>query len=409
MILYPFLILLVIGVLYVVGLMLLRNSQDLTILWGQTMTIEVSTFTLSVGLLLGFVACYLFVAGGYALLLAPRRINQRNDIKRVLESQQDLKDGMVSLVEGHFPEAEKLMTQRVGYSETPLLNYLGAARAAHMRQAYADRDEYLKIASGYGVEAEIAVAVSQASMQFESEHVEQARATLIHLRELSPSHPFPNQLLAKVYFQQEDWKHIAQLVPELIKQDSGEITDANLKQYQLYMKCAVVGLFETSSGKQDLAILGDIWHSLPSDIQQKTYAVEAYCNALNNAEGGDIAVPVLEQAMGEKPERKLLSCYGRIQHRWPKVALDRALSFQSSMPNDPALMLCLARLYKQVGDHETSANYYEQALMLVPNQRVYHEFGELLRQMGDELNASRCYRQGLRYCVQGKARPFKRQ
>ena len=71
------------------------------------------------------------------------------------------------------------------------------------------------------------------------------------------------------------------------------------------------------------------------------------------------------------------------------------------MQNEPALMLCLARLYKQTDDKENSANYYEKALMLVPDQRVYHELGELLASMGDELNAGRCYRQGLRYCVQG--------
>ena len=409
MILYPFLIIVAIGVLYVVGLMLMRNSQDLTILWGQSMTIEVSTFTLAMALLFGFAFCYLVVSSVYALLMAPRRINQRNDIKRVLESQQDLKNGMVSLVEGHFPEAEKLMMARVGYSETPLLNYLGAARSAHMRQDYLKRDDYLKIASSYGEEAEISVAVSQAMMQFESGHIEQARATLIHLRELSPSHPFPNQLLAKVYFQQEDWKHLAALVPELMKQENDEITPVEIAQHETYMKQAVIGLFEANSGKQDLAVLGDIWQSLPSHIHQETYAVEAYSNALNNAGGGDVAVPVLEQAMGDKPERELLACYGRIEHRWPKLALERVLKWQDSMQNEPALMLCLARLYKQTDDKENSANYYEKALMLVPDQRVYHEMGELLASMGDELNAGRCYRQGLRYCVQGKARPFKRQ
>jgi HemY protein len=409
MILYPFLFLLIIGVLYVVGLMLLRNSQDLTILWGQSMTVEVSTFTLAMGLLLGFAICYIVVAGVYTLLMAPRRINQRNDIKRVLESQQDLKDGMVSLVEGHFSKAEKMMMQRVGYSETPLLNYLGAARAAHMRQAYPERDEYLKTASAYGSEAEIAVAVSQATMQFESGQIEQARATLIHLRELSPSHPFPNQLLAQVYYQQEDWRHLAQLVPELLKPNKTTLTNVQTKQYQSYMKRAVVGLFEANSGKQDLAVLGDIWQSLPSDTQQQVYAVEAYSNALNNAGGGDVAVPVLEQAMGDKPARELLRSYGLIEHRWPKMALEKVLSANDSLSDDPAYMLCLARLYKQIDDHENSANYYEKALMLVPDQRVYHELGELLTLMGDALNAGRCYRQGLRYCVQGKTRPFKRQ
>ena len=68
----------------------------------------------------------------------------------------------------------------------------------------------------------------------------------------------------------------------------------------------------------------------------------------------------------------------------------------------------MARLSKQCKDTTASADYYEQALGLVPDKRVYHEFAELLWQIGDIENSARCNRQGLRYCVQGKARPFKR-
>ena len=207
MILYPFLILLLTGVIYIVGLMLLRNSQDLIVLWGQSHTLELSTFTLAVGLLLLFILGYILIATLVALFMAPRRISQNRENKRHANAQLDLKNGLVNLVEGHWKESEELLIKDVAYSETPLLNYLGAARSAHMSQNYQLRDEYLKTASAYGDEAEIAVAVSQASMQFESGQVEQARATLTHLRELAPSHPYPNELLAP-----HTHEHEAQLV-----------------------------------------------------------------------------------------------------------------------------------------------------------------------------------------------------
>ena len=61
--LLPFLTVLMIGTLYIVGVMLLRNSQDLIILWGQEYTLETSSFTLIVGLIVAFIAGYLLLAG----------------------------------------------------------------------------------------------------------------------------------------------------------------------------------------------------------------------------------------------------------------------------------------------------------------------------------------------------------
>lgn len=404
MILYPFLIIVFIGVIYITGLMLLRNSQDLVILWGNSVTIETSTFALVFGLLAAFIV-------GYCVLMAlswsfsmPRRVARAREQKRQTKAQIQLNSGLVNLVEGHWDEAENALTASVFESETPLLNYLGAARAAHMKQNYLKRDEYLKLASAYGEEAEIAVAVSQAAMQMESEQIEQARATLIHLRELSPTHPYPNQLLAKVYTQQEDWKQLAQLVPELVAQNP-----ADAAEYVPYMQSAVIGLFESTAGKQDLPALEAIWKHFPEILQAETYALEAYCKALTNAGGGDLAAPLLEARLDQQPKRELIACYGRIQHRYPEHALKHAARWQSAMASDPEYLLCMARLSQQAKDDTASADYYEKALGLVPDKRVYHEFAELLWKMGDAENSTRCSRQGLRYCVQGKARPFKRE
>ena len=405
MILYPFLILVFIGVIYITGLMLLRNSQDLVILWGNSVTIETSTFALVFGLLAAFIVGYFALMVLSWAFSMPRRVAKAREQKRIIQAQNQLNSGLVNLVEGHWDQAETALVASVYDSETPLLNYLGAARAAHMKQNYLKRDEYLKSASAYGEEAEIAVAVSQAAMQMESEQIEQARATLIHLRELSPEHPYPNQLLAKVYLLQEDWKQLAELIPELIAQ-SGEGADKG--KFHQYMQRAVVGLFEITSGKQDLPALEAIWQKLPAVVKQEPYALGAYASALSNAGGGDVAAPLLEEKLANVQSRELFSCYGKIQHRQAQVALAKAKEWEVRDGTDPALLLCLARLEQQCGNQATSADYFEQALTLVPDQQVYYEFAQLLSEQGDIENANRCYQQGLRYCVQGKTRPFKR-
>lgn len=402
---FPFFILLAIGVIYILGVMLLRNSEDLIILWGQDYTMETSTFTLVVGLLLSFVLGFLLLTGLYWLFTLPGRMKQRKQLKRHLISQTDMKNGLVKMLEGHWAEGENNLLKNVAYSDNPLLNYLAAARASQMQEQYHKRDEHLKKASGLGEDAEIAVAVSQASMQYDAGQIEQARATLTHLREISPDHPFPNQLLAKVYYQQEDWKQLAELIPALMPKSKAE---ADNSRYKKYMQRAVVGLFEITSGKQDLSALESIWQKLPEAVKQETYAANAYANALSRADGGDMAAPLLEQRLANHPARELFNSYGLIQHRDPQSALLKARAWETREDSDPSLLLCLARLEQQCGNNRISADYYERALMLVPDKQVYYEFAELLLAMGDTENASRCNQQGLRYCVQGKALPFKR-
>ena len=401
----PFLIVIAVGVLYILGVMLLRNSQDLIILWGQEFTVETSTFTLIVGLLAAFVVGYLLLMGLYWLLTLSHRVRQRRQLSRQSIAQNGIKMGLVKMLEGHWSEGETHLLENVSDSDNPLLNYLAAARASHMQGQYHQRDEYLKKASVFGEDAEVAVAVSQATMQYDAGQTEQARATLTHLREISPNHPFPNQLLAKVYYQQEDWRQLAELIPELLPK-SGPIPTDN--KYQMYMQRAVEGLFEITSGKQDLPALESIWQKLPAIVKQQTYAIKAYASALTNAGGGDLAAPLLETSLDKAPERDLFACYGRITHRHATAALDKAQVWEKQDSHDPALLLCLARLENQCGNQGSSADYYEQALTLVPDKQVYYEFAELLQAMGDTENANRCNRQGLRYCVQGKAQPFKR-
>ena len=403
--LLPFLIVLIIGTLYIVGVMLLRNSQELIILWGQEYTLETSSFTLIVGLIVAFILGYLLLAGLYWLITLPSKLKKRKLLKRQIVSQMGIKKGLVNMLEGHWAEGEKNLLENVAYSDNPLLNYLAAARASQMQEQYHKRDEYLKKASSFGEDAEIAVAVSQATMQFDIGQTEQARATLTHLREISPEHPFPNQLLAKVYAKQEDWKQLAELIPELL---STAETPLQVEKYQSYMERAVKGLFETTSGKQDIPALELIWSKLPGDVKQAPYAVQSYASALTNAGGGELAASLLEETLAKNSSREMYACYGHIKHHKPEAALKKAKAWEKRDGSDPALLLCLARLENQCGNQGASADYYESALTLVPDQQVYYEFAELLWAMGDEENSSRCTRQGLRYCVQGKARPFKR-
>ena len=126
-----------------------------------------------------------------------------------------------------------------------------------MQEAYDRRDSYLKVASEQGEEAQIAVSVSQAEMQFTSDQLEQSRATLIHLLEVAPKHPYAIKLLAKVYYQQEDWSNLFSLLPDLDK-----LSLIKAKDHKKYQTTALTGIFHTLSHKKDISSLPNLMEEI---------------------------------------------------------------------------------------------------------------------------------------------------
>ncbi|KAG1657142.1 Protein HemX [Nymphon striatum] len=88
----------------------------------------------------------------------PDKERQRNYQPK---ANEELTKGLVSFTEGHWAASEDTLLNNVDHSESPLLNYLAAARAAHMQGAYDRRDRYLKVASEQGEDAQIAVSFDE--------------------------------------------------------------------------------------------------------------------------------------------------------------------------------------------------------------------------------------------------------
>ena len=156
--------------------------------------------------LIVFVAMFLLLLlAGYFLLRStlflkqsPARLANWQQQLRHKRASQALTKGLITLEEGRWAEAERLLARHAGNSETPLLHYLAAARAAQKQSAPARRDNYLKLAHETTEGADIAVGVVQAELQLSAGQKEQALATLQHLRQVAPKHPYVLQLLQQL-------------------------------------------------------------------------------------------------------------------------------------------------------------------------------------------------------------------
>lgn len=377
-----------------------QHSSDVTInyQWNDNpMSISLTSTTLLIVGLLALVALYiLFIVLRFFLGLKNRLKNRRQN-KLSLKAKNELTKGLVSFTEGNWEESEHLLVNNVESSETPLLNYLAASRSAHMQEAYDRRDAYLKVASEQGEEAQIAVAVSQAEMQFTSGQLEQSRATLIRLLETTPKHPYALKLLAKVYFQQEDWNNLFTLLPDL--DQLALINEKDNKKYQL---TALTGIFHSLSRKKDTKNLNNLWKKIPRDVRANPEILLLYCSAMSEAGDTEQSNKLLIDVLNENANEKLFERYGLIDHDDNNQAIKVAENWLLENSKSPMLLLALARIHRKHQLWGKSKTYYNASLNFSPSAAVYLELAELLEELSEHENAEMCYKQGLEYSIRKK-------
>jgi HemY protein len=396
---YFFIFLAIVGAFWL-GIYAVDHSSDIIIKyqWNENpMSVTLTSTTLLIAGVLGLVGLYIFFSLLKFFFGLRKRLKLRKIAKLTTKASQDLTNGLVQFSEGHWEQSEKILLSNIKYSETPSLNYLVAARSAHMQEAYERRDVYIKTASDLGDDVQTAVSISQAEMQFGGGQLEQARATLVHLLEAAPKHPYAIKLLAKVYFKQEDWRNLFELLPTLAKQ--GLIQKEDREKYEA---TALKGIFLTLAQNEDKQQLQTLWKKLPADIKEKPQAVLVYCKALSDA--GDVvgSDKLLVASLNKSWDEKLVERYGKIEHPNLGTAIKLGEKWLLDHEKSPMLLLALARLHRNFKLWGKSKSYYNSSLNFLPSADVYLEFAELLEELKEYDNAQICYKQGLDYSIHKK-------
>ena len=386
-------ILLIIIAFVSVFLLIMQSTGETTIRLNDW-SVEVKTSLLLLSLFVLFITLnFILFILRYLFSLRTRLKNMR--AKRLSnKANKELIQGLLLIAEGHWDKAEKLLLKNANYSEMPVINYLAAARAAHLQGNYEHRDELLKQTAELDADAEIVVSVSQAEMQLDSQQISQAQATLLRLQDLSPNHPYISKLLAKAYYKQQNWAALFELIPQLLKQKAFKAKDATKLK-----TAAIKGLFEQYAKNGDADTIQKSWKRLPADIRKLPKAVLLYAKSLSQAGQNQQAADVLVSYINDNWNEEMVELYGNIQHKNPVAATEKAKKWLENHSENPALLLTLARLNLQQKLWGKAKSFYESSLNMKPNTIAYFELAELLTKLNETDNANTCYRIGLQYCI----------
>jgi HemY protein len=343
---------------------------------------------MSVPILLALI--FIIIVGVWAIvkvLRAPRKLGRAAGRYRMGRAGQRLTKGVIQIAEGNFARGERLLARSAKVSDAPLLNYLQAARAAHLLGQDARRDNWLKEAYEQSPEAANAVLLTQAELQLDQKQYEQALATLRRLEENSPNHSHALALLGRLYFRLEDWNHLSELLPRLRKQ--GRVDEQTLDKWS--QRVYVEKLQHAGDGETVLAE----WKGIPKGLKKDLPLLEAYYSSLMRTGMHDKAEKELAAEIKRNWRGSLVRLFGMVEGVDATKQLKRAENWLKDHGEDADLLLTAARLCLRNELWGKARSYLETVISIRPTPEAYQEYGRLLNQLGEGDAAAEAYRAGL--------------
>lgn len=344
-----------------------------------------------------FAMLYLVMALLLRLIHLPALMKSYSNRRSVERAHRNIINGLIELIEGHWQKAESILLKDIENSDTPLLNYLLAARAAQQQDANERRDEYLKRAHENTPKADVAVGLTQAELQLAHGQTEQALATLTSLRELAPHHPYVVKLLSRLYVQLNEWDKLAALLPELRKRRI--VTGEKLLTLE---RTTYTHFLHYVSRSNTVFNLEEQWKLLPKRYRADPEIFRVFIDCLIRSDNGPAAERHLRLFLNKNWDEPLARRYGEIELADASKQLDYAEGWLKDHGRSPMLLLSLARLCCRLRLWGKARVYYETSIAVHPTSEAYAELAELLESLGEKDSAYNALRKGMELAVSSK-------
>jgi len=312
-------------------------------------------------------------------------------------AQKRTASGLIDFIEGNWQQAHKKLVRAAPKIETPLINYLAAARSAYEMGDSAEAMRLLKYASDTTPDSELAVALTQAQLELRSKDYDACLATLMRVKPKAPQNPVLLDLLRQVHTAREDWiglEHIFErlrsykiIPPQELAQLEVRIHSERLRQEG--ERC------QQLIHAERLACLRSAWNKLPAGLQKNVEVAAVYAQQLALNAEEDEAEQLIRKALTKEWHSGMAYIYGRLCTRDIRQQLRVAEDWLMQHPQDPSLLLTLGRLSMRNELWGKARDYLKESLRIKLDPEVYAELARLMEHMGEHQRSTEYYQQGL--------------
>ena len=346
--------------------------------------VETSVPILVLLLLLGYVGIRLLVK----VWRAPRHLGEAWARARINYAGRQATKGYIALAEGRLARGERLLTRGARLSETPLLNYLAAARAAQMQGDRDRRDGWLRMACEQEPAAEDAVLLTQAELQLEDGQYSEALVSLNRVRARHPTHAQALKLLGELHYRRQEWQPLAELLPLLRRR--GNVPVGMLDEWSVDTYGNIM-----TTVRLDRTALDQVWEDVPRHLRREPRLTLTRAKALVACGSVEDAEAEIRRTLKEDWSEALIDLYGELAAADPAAHLKRTEAWLKERPDDPALLLAAGRASVRHQLWGKARSYLEASLAIRPAPEAYRALGQLMARVGEAQSASKAYERGL--------------
>ncbi len=338
------------------AVLLVRDDPGFVLVRYRDYSIETSLAFALVASVVAAIAIYYAVRLLRGLLRLPGAMQRQTKNRRFGKARRQLNLGLIDLAEGRFEQAENHLMRLVDFSESPLVHYLAAARAAQLQGKHDARDNYLKAAHEANPDAELAIGVTQAELQLAHRQSEQALATLTHLRGIAPRHDYVLMLLARAYHELEDWPALVEILTDVRRKKL--IEDKRLGEMEL---AGYRGLLEGAGDSQP--DFDKTWKSIPKAVQSDVQMTRFYLDMMaRRGWYNDSAGQLVVKSLDNQWDDELIEVYGRFEAKDANAQLERAEKWLDDFGHNENLLLALGRISMRARLWGKAQSYFEASI-----------------------------------------------
>lgn len=362
------------------GTLINIDSGYVLISW-DVHTLETSFWFFLLMLALSSLLLYLVIRISLLLLGSDWRFNEWRRQRRRVRARRMTTRGFLSLAQGQWRRAERQLRSSAEDSDTPLINYLAAARATYEQGKSDATDELLKAASQSTKGSELAVGITQVQLLQSRGQYEQALAVLLRLRSQHPKHAYVLKLLVKTYQELEDWVALNELLPVVKK--AARIPQQELDKLEQKVQLQLLERAVRGHGIRTVQELKDTYQEMPRAVRLSYAIVKRYIELLMEQGEEKLAEQELRNALPSVWHDDLICQYGKLRGDTNQQLLfvQRQLT---ERPNDPVLLLSAGRLALRHNDLEKAREFLQTGLRINGMAELHAEMGRLLLAEGEE-------------------------
>lgn len=313
--------------------------------------------------------------------------------RRQMLARLNTSRGLLELTEGHWLKAERYLRDAAHFSDTPLINYLSAAKAAEEGGAPDRRDRYIQLAYDASGGSDVAVRLTEAQMRFNQGEMEQSIHSLQSLQMEQPKNPQVLRLLCTIYEATQNWQALYNLLPSLRK--------ANIfpsKESQELLEQKVYKALLPIKAREGKSSVIQFWHTGSGAVQHNNESIATYVRALVEVGADAEAESLLRATLKKVWDPELVSLYGKVKGPSLQKQMNFAETLLAEHDKNPTLLLALGQLSFRNQLWGKAKDYLEGSIALRPCPEGYALLAELMDRLGFPAKRDEYYKKGL-YCA----------